>query len=194
MSDSRTDEDEIEKPQRKCSIHSHRMPVEELCKIVSNTRLVRVDIFGDFNAPPESALRLLAQTTSVTWLLLLDTCIGDEGAKLIAMSSSLRHLNLTGNRIRSAGAAALARNTVLWRLNLVINQVGTRGAAALARSPTLRCLYLESNGLSIKDARDFASNTSLTDLDCCCAKGIERVKIVLAFRGAVSGAPLLDHL
>ncbi len=112
-----------------------------------------------------------------TEVILVNCCIGDEGAEILANTlntSILRNLVLDFNRISDSGAMALAGSLskcrVVQEVSIECNSIGDSGATALADAlvycNSLRRLDLQGNSLGDKGAVAIAKAAkSLPNLD-----------------------------
>ncbi len=112
-----------------------------------------------------------------TEVVLVNCCIGDEGAEILANTlntSVLENLVLDFNRISDSGAIALAdclsKCSVVQEVSIECNSIGDSGATALADAlvhcTSLRRLDLQGNSLGDKGALAIAKAAkSLPNLD-----------------------------
>ncbi len=112
-----------------------------------------------------------------TEVVLVNCCIGDEGAEILANAlntSVLENLGLDFNRISDSGAIALAgclsKCSVVQEVSIECNSIGDSGATALADAlvhcTSLRRLDLQGNSLGDKGAVAIAKAAkSLPNLD-----------------------------
>ncbi len=112
-----------------------------------------------------------------TEVVLVNCCIGDEGAEILANTlntSVLENLVLDFNRISDSGAVALAgclsKCSVVQEVSIECNSIGDSGATALADAlvhcTSLRTLDLQGNSLGDKGAVAIAKAAkSLPNLD-----------------------------
>ncbi len=132
-----------------------------------------LDLYNLQNSPSLPHERL----SHCTEVVLVNCCIGDEGAEILANTlntSFLENLGLDFNRISDSGAIALAgclsKCSVVQEVSIECNSIGDSGATALADAlvhcTSLRRLDLQGNSLGDKGAVAIAKAAkSLPNLD-----------------------------
>ncbi len=159
------------------------------CQIVQESDLSWLHLYNSETAPSLPHERL----SHCTEVVLVNCCIGDEGAEILASTlnpSVLENLVLDFNQIGDSGAIVLAgylaRCSAIQEVSIECNSIGDSGATALADAlvhcNSLRKLNLQGNGLGDKGAVAIAKATeNLPSLDLylhsvnITEEGIERV-------------------
>ncbi len=159
------------------------------CQVVQESDLSWLHLYNSETAPSLPHERL----SHCTEVVLVNCCIGDEGAEILASTlntSVLENLVLDFNRIGDSGAivlaGCLARCSTIQEVSIECNSIGDSGATALADAlvhcNSLRRLDLQGNSLGDKGAVATAKATeNLPSLDLylhnvnITEEGIERV-------------------
>ncbi len=159
------------------------------CQAIQDSDLSWLHLYNSETVPSLPHERL----SHCTEVVLVNCCIGDEGAEILASTlnpSVLEKLVLDFNRIGDSGAIALAgclaRCSVVQEVSIECNSIGDSGATALANAlvhcTSLRRLDLQGNSLGDKGAVATAKATeNLPSLDLylhnvnITEEGIERV-------------------
>ncbi len=143
------------------------------CQIIQNEPKSWLHLYNLQNSPSLPCERL----SHCTEVVLVNCCIGDEGAQILASTlntSVLENLVLDFNRISDSGAIALAgclsKCSVVQEVSIECNSIGDSGATALADAlvhcNSLRRLDLQGNSLGDQGAVAIAEFTkSLSSLN-----------------------------
>ncbi len=140
------------------------------CQVTQDYDMSWLHLYSSETAPSLPHERL----SHCTEVVLVNCCIGDEGAEILANTSFLEKLVLDFNRISDSGAVALAgclaRCSAIQEVSIQCNCIGDSGATALANAlvhcNSLRRLDLQGNSLGDKGAVAIAKATEkLPSLD-----------------------------